>query len=419
MIDLIKLIRFILGYVTFIIKSPFPERFFNLIAKNDIRFWNVQKSNNEIKAAVILSEYKDIKKIAKKTNTKTRVIYRNGLPFLISKYKNRAGLIIGLLISVIIINIMSSYIWIVEINGNNKINESTINKYVSECEIYQGARIKNIDVSLAEHNIMSKIKDISWISININGSVARVSINERVAPPDIKEEEPCNIVASDDGQIIGIEVLNGKTEIQLGDAVVKGQMLVNGIVPDVFGENRFCHSDGNIYAIVHKNIMHKISLDKKVYIKTGKKAKRSRIEIFDIALPTTIQPIPKENQYLKYKKIDLFKEECNTLEIPIFGDNNNTKIEKHHINTLGYKLPIRFINEEFEEQIEKIIHLNEEEAKSEINNKISEFENNFFKKDIEMISKDINMTTENNEYIANIDYTCKKNIALKEKLKLE
>ena len=117
--------------------------------------------------------------------------------------------------------------------------------------------------------------------------------------------------------------------------------------------------------------------------------------------------------------MDLFKEECNTLDIPIFGDNNGTKIEKHHINTLGYRLPIRFVSEEFEEQIEKVIHLNEEEAKSEINNKISEFENNFFKKDIEMISKDINMTTKNNEYIANIDYTCKKNIALKEKLKLE
>lgn len=417
---MINLIRFIFGYVTFIIKSPFPERFFNLIAKHGIGFWDMQKdqkNNDETRASVLLSEYKDIKKIARKTNAKTKIINKKGIPFLIRKYRNRIGLLIGFFISIIIINIMSSFVWVVEINGNNKLNENTINKYVAECGIYQGASTKNIDVSLTEHNIMSKFKDISWISININGSVVRISINERITPPDIKEEEPCNIIASDDGQIVGIEVSKGKTEIQLGDAVVKGQMLVNGIVPDIFGENRFCHSEGNIYAVIHKNITHKIDLNKKIYIKTGSKIKRSRLEISNFIFPLSIQPIPKGNYSLLYKETDLFKWKRNNFYYPIFNNKENIEFNQQNINTFGFKFPIKIIDELFEEQFEKNIRLNEDDAKNEINNKINEFEKSFFE-NMEIINKNVNMKIDNNNYIAEIEYTYKKNIAIKEKLKI-
>ena len=82
---MIGLIRWILGYVKFVAKGMFPERFMNMIAKSNISIWNVKRKGDELSACVVADEYKEFKGISRKTGTKIKLLEKHGLPFIINK----------------------------------------------------------------------------------------------------------------------------------------------------------------------------------------------------------------------------------------------------------------------------------------------------------------------------------------------
>ena len=53
------------------------------------------------------------------------------------------------------------------------------------------------------------------------------------APEFPDSTTPCNIVASQDGTIMGIEATVGVAEVRSGDAVLKGDLLISGITENL------------------------------------------------------------------------------------------------------------------------------------------------------------------------------------------
>ena len=103
----LKIIRWLRGYIVFSLSGAFPERFLNLINKRGIRNWDFVPCENGYVGKMFLSDYLRIRPTARKASVKLKVKRREGLPFFVKKYKRRKGLFFGAIAAVLILVLMS------------------------------------------------------------------------------------------------------------------------------------------------------------------------------------------------------------------------------------------------------------------------------------------------------------------------
>ncbi|MBQ4105571.1 MAG: sporulation protein YqfD [Clostridia bacterium] len=246
---LIKLIRLIKGYLVFEIIGKFPERFINLCLRQGYFLFGVTSDSDGFTASMLLSDYREIRPVARKAKVRLKIIERHGLPFFLHRYRMRRGLIAGLAAFFIIIQAMQGFVWTVEINGMETVSESSITELLREEGLYQGAYKNSLNLQSIERSLMQQVDEIGWMSVNIIGTKAEVEIKEKeIKPQIIDTETPCNIKASQDGVILSINTRQGTAKTMVGSAVKKGQLLVSGIKENSLEEVSFVHADAQVIA---------------------------------------------------------------------------------------------------------------------------------------------------------------------------
>ena len=95
---------------------------------------------------------------------------------------------------------MSSFIWFVEVTGNNNVKTNQIIITAAKYGVYQGAAKWNFSRSEVEEGILRDLSSLSYVKVDIRGVKARIEVVEKVLPSD-EITGPCHIVASKDGII--------------------------------------------------------------------------------------------------------------------------------------------------------------------------------------------------------------------------
>ncbi len=253
---IIKLIRYIIGYVTFEAVGGFPERFVNLCTKNRIPLWNMKNQNSCITADTTVSGYKSIRQSAHRSGCRTHIIKKHGLPFFLNKNRSRKGFVIGAAVAIIITVWLSGGIWNITVSGNKTIPEEDIREVFASLGVETGARKSKISASEVADEAEKIIEKLAWASVNIKGSSAEIVVQERTDAPEFPDTEtPCNIVASEDGIITEIEAEIGKAAVEAGDAVLKGDLLISGVTENLDKSEKLNAARGSVYAEVTKSII--------------------------------------------------------------------------------------------------------------------------------------------------------------------
>ncbi len=246
---LMRLIGFLLGYVSFTARYGFTERFINLCKINRIPLRNLRCINTVVTAQTDLKSYKRIRPIAKKSGMTVRIKKKHGLPFIIRKRRQRLGLFVGAVFCILSVAFLSTRIWHIEITGNVKVSDEEILAAFDSVGVREGASIAEIDVSATEASALRKLPDVSWLNINFSGCTATVEIRETVEKPlTDKDSDPCNLVATHDGQILILRPFNGTAETYVGSAVLKGDLLISGIEENKDLTVSFCKAEGYVVA---------------------------------------------------------------------------------------------------------------------------------------------------------------------------
>lgn len=390
---MLRIIRFLWGYVVFDAKGNFVERFINLATKAGICLFDVKKQQDILCCSVLASEYLSLKKIAKKSSIKIKIKEKHGFPFFLKRRKKRKGVFWGLICFIMTLYVLSLYIWSIDIKCDTILDKNEFDNMINNLGISTGILKNDLDIPLLEKTIMNNFENISWVSANINGSTLNFEIKERVEPPQIVPKTvPCNIKANNDGQILRMEVYNGAPEIQYGDAVVKGQLLISGFVEDDFGGCNICHADGKVFALTKHEIKKELDFCQLEKQKTGKTIVRKKLKLFGLELPLTLIPAPKKD----YEK---------TIKI------NNIKI-------CGVNLPISCSEEIWSQFSEKEVTLSAQEALIRANQDLDKEEQTLLK-DVKIISKDKKEKVINGKVIVIADYVCEENIAVQEEIIFE
>lgn len=390
---LLKIFRWFYGYTNFSATGNNIEKFINTTVRNGINLWDVKKNKDKLFGSCISSECKYMLGAAKKTNTEINIVERRGLPIYLAKYKKRLGFVVGILLFISIIYSMSFYVWEVNVEGNETISIEEVKAAVEELGVSPGCLKSRVDVPIVQQSAMLKLPNVSWLSLNIEGSKAVVSLKERVIAPEIVPKgNPCNIKASVDGQIERTETYKGTIAVNDGDGVVRGQLLISGVVEDGNGNNSFVHAEGKIYAHTKRTLVEEVPLSRVTSADTGKIKKRHKIKILGIEVPLTVWNNIDENY-----RVESFK---NVLKIG------------------NIELPIIVYTDKCYEQICDEKSITYEDALCEARKKIQEREENEFN-DKQILNKNEKTEENSDKCRLEVEYDCVEDIGQEEEIIFE
>lgn len=283
---LLKLIRFVRGYVTCVANGKFTERLINILNRQGYTYWNIFPDDRGLVFSITKGEYKELRNSLNKTGIRTKIIKKSGLPFLIKKYRSRKGIFVGVIIFILIIFILSKFIWVVTVNGNNNVSTTKIVKVLKENGVYSGIYKDNIELKSTERKILKSIPELRWISINLTGCKAEIEVKEKYKSPKVlNKNKPVNLKSKRDAVIVKSSVIKGTPMVKTGSAVVAGQMLVSGVVESEENGSQLVHSSGEVIGRTSYSRTYKIPVKSDFMLETGNEIKRKRCSLLWFSFP--------------------------------------------------------------------------------------------------------------------------------------
>lgn len=304
---MLYLYRFFCGVLEVEVSGVYPEKMLNLCAKNRIVVWNSRFRGQKIRLFITVKDFKKLRKILRNSGIRVHILSKSGFPFFIKRYKKRFGIFFGIIIFFAVLQFMSGFIWIVDVNGNKSVSENQILSVCEELGVKIGAKRKGIDTRNLAQELLLKTDNLSWASLNIEGCKLTVNVTE-IKPKAEDNAIATNLKAKCDGVIKRIDVTSGNCVVKVGDTVKKGDILVSGIIENA-SETKMVHSIGSIVANTEETLTLSEPFVKEFEYPLGKSVKKSVLEIFTLKIPLYLGSEKGEyDTILKKKNLKLFSQ---------------------------------------------------------------------------------------------------------------
>ncbi len=349
---ILRIIRYLCGYVIFQGVGGFPERFLNLCAKEGIGIWDVHHRDGVMTARVMASNYRLLRSCAAKAGMKLKVQQRHGFSFVIYRYRKRIGVLVGIGLFVLILTVSSNFVWTIKVEGNEQMDSAVIMQTMEGLGLRAGVMKSSLDISTMELEGLKKLNELSWLSVNIRGSVATIEVRERTMPPEMLDEKtPCNVIASADGYIVRLEAYEGSTKVQIGDSVVKGDLLISGIMESKLETTRFVHARGIVIANTSRVVETEVPLQQEKTVYLGQEKKKYALKLFGFRLPLYFSE-PKEGEWEKVEEISSLN--ILGLELPIAFESIRYRAVSKTSETITQDQAQSLAQEQIAKQIEAL-----------------------------------------------------------------
>ena len=139
------------------------------------------------------------------------------------------------------------YVWDIAVVGNDKVATGKILDVLAECGVRSGKFWPDFSADNIRNEVLLRMPELSWISVNMHGSLAEVIVVERQAAPEMRNEKAySDIVSRFDAYVSYIDVLSGQAAVKKGDAVTRGQLLVSGRVESSLATSELTEALGYI-----------------------------------------------------------------------------------------------------------------------------------------------------------------------------
>ena len=208
----------------------------------------------------------------RKRDIEVKVLAYCGLPRLLKRMTERAGLLVGAALAIALVVLSGLFVWDVQISGNVTLTDGEVIGELQKCGFGVGSYLPSLRVREIENRVLMASESIGWLSINLDGTVARVQIIEHVTgergeDDDATGKRPANLVAVRDGQIEYLELYRGNAVVTVGQAVKAGELLVSGLYDSTTGSIRFTRAAGRVMARTERTVEVQIPLsyEEKVY----------------------------------------------------------------------------------------------------------------------------------------------------------
>lgn len=216
------------GYVRIRAKGFSAERFMNMAAYRGVYLWDVAQAGVGMTMKAAGGSMDILEACAEKTGCTIEILGWGGLPAFLGRFRKRQVWAAGLLFFAAGLYLLSSFIWMVEVEGNERLAKEDILSFCGEMGLKPGAWKRNVDTEAITNRLLENFSDISWVSVGIRGTDATIKLAETIEKVELVDQEtPCDIIASADGVILQITAERGTPLVSAGDVVQKGDILIS------------------------------------------------------------------------------------------------------------------------------------------------------------------------------------------------
>ncbi len=277
-----SLLHFLTGSRTLRFSVAAAGEVMNLCRHYGFVYWNLRFCGEHLCLDASLTTSKKLLSVCRERGIAAVSEGERGLSVLLFRYRRRWGLLVGALCFVGIILWSQSVLWGIEIDGNHTLSDEDVLTELRACGLTLGCPLSELDTEVLENRVLIYSDEISWISVNLIGTVAHVELREvGELPPAEPEYAASNLVASRSGKIEVLENIRGSVAVHPGDIVVEGELLVSGLTEMQSGGVRYRRAAGQVFARTERDFLIEIpySYQQKRY--TGCKKQEKRLIFFE------------------------------------------------------------------------------------------------------------------------------------------
>lgn len=332
---MVKLLRILRGYVVFMISGSRPEKFVNILTYNGVNVWGVKSKDGVVYCTTLAVNYKHIRRLSRRTRNKVCIKSKHGIPFFINRNKDRVGLPIGFACSLIIFKLLSMFLWNIDIYGFNNISYNKAKSVMESVGIYEGAYGRFDSLKNIQTKAMIEFENVSWITVNVDGSKGEVNISEVTEKGEIKDDIPYNIKADTDAQIIRVDAYSGSAVVKSGDAVAKGNLLISGFVETELGGTHLSTADGIVWAKTEHTESFSVPKTYTFAAYNPNCKNRNSCRLFNIVIPLKFDNYNTTDNYFSFisERKASFQNETASLSLIneniYFYDTDNVTLDKN------------------------------------------------------------------------------------------
>ncbi|HXK77968.1 MAG TPA: sporulation protein YqfD [Oscillospiraceae bacterium] len=298
----------VFGYVTFEAEGIECARLISRASKRGIVITDPRIDGLRMTGNVRCRHYKELGREAVRLGIRLRIRKKVGLVFVLRKSREKAGLAVGMILAFLMIALLGTFVWEIDVKGIQTISESAVLAAAKASGLAVGKPSTVYPARRIEADMLALLDDVAWLSVNIQGSRAVIVISERSPEPVMyhDDDEPVNIVAKRGGVIRRTVVSDGLFVKEIGKSVAEGDLLVSGVIEDEYMRLTLKHARAKIFAETDYEITTEFPLEQVLSLRGDKADSAYLLTFLGREIPLPFGSIKNEPYYLKTEEKDLF-----------------------------------------------------------------------------------------------------------------
>ena len=227
-----RLFNFLRGAAVLRITVPFPERFVNLCAQENLEFWAMDwLDENTLRLTARRRHKKRLLELARELGGGGEVERSRGLPDFLARFQTRHAFLLGLGFALLSVLFFSQFILTIEVTGNEQVPTPVILSQLRLLGVHPGVYGPALERKQLAQEALVELPELSFMALNLHGTRLEVIVREAVeAPERVDVAENIDLAAETDGLVLKVEPELGDSLVKAGDTVAAGEVLISGTV---------------------------------------------------------------------------------------------------------------------------------------------------------------------------------------------
>ena len=230
--------------------GAFPAGVLNAAAAEGLRLWDVEsRDENTLRLHAEEAGLAALRRLADKSACEMRILRRGGGRGARRRLLRRPALLLGAALMAGLLPLSSLFVWDVRVQGAERLSRAEVLRALEDCGFGVGSFWPGRNTDLLCSEVMLRLPDIAWMTVNVSGSRAVVAVAERTEKPLMYDSaRPADLVAARDGLVHRVNALAGRAAVREGEIVTAGQVLVSGTLESPAGGAQQVRARGAVMA---------------------------------------------------------------------------------------------------------------------------------------------------------------------------
>ncbi len=241
---------FLFGYSSYRVPLEWGTAVFDLFHRCEISPKGVRRyqKEGEIRFFLTARQAARFAQLAAEEHIPVSPTQKGGVPLLFRRFLSQPGLVIGVLLAIAMLVGARLFLWEVQISGNETLSREELEHSLSLAGLSRGDFLPALDTDAVELALRRGDGRISYVGINVVGTVAFVQVREGEKGGEELPLTPANLVAKCEGVVTMPLVFEGECLVAAGDLVREGQLLASGVIDTQNHGYRVTRAAGQVMA---------------------------------------------------------------------------------------------------------------------------------------------------------------------------